>query len=161
MSLNEAIKLHNTNLFKNQLIAFYIFKELNNNFWLGYYYEQGYAGLKIDYEKAEKYYIIDSLNDNPNAMYKLAILKINNFKYDNEYEKKLENTYISTLLKKSAMLGNLDACFHYSNILFYGKLNNKIDKLTALFFLKYAAERGHKNSIILLYQYNVSHIFIK
>ncbi|CAG8527503.1 10868_t:CDS:1 [Scutellospora calospora] len=151
MSLNDAIQLHQTRSYENRVYALKIFKELKNNYWIGYYYEQGYGGLNIDIEKAKKYYQIASFEENSDAIYRLAVNIINYFNVnDSDEEKKINNMYSTVLLKKSAELGHIDAAYYYGDILLNGKLDNEINTSVAYIYLSFAASRSHIKAISLL-----------
>ncbi|CAG8684205.1 10568_t:CDS:1, partial [Scutellospora calospora] len=134
-----AFTLHNTKDDNNRIKALNIFKELKNNYWLGYYHDQGYGGLKIDKEKAMEYYKISVHQEEgyPDAINRYAFYLLNTSKRDeNDENKKLFE--VTELIRKSAELKDVVGCYNYGDILYNGKLGNVVDKEKSLYYLQYA-----------------------
>ncbi|CAG8706831.1 12595_t:CDS:1, partial [Cetraspora pellucida] len=127
MSLEKAIELHKTQIPENRLKAFEIFKEIDANYWLGYYHQYGYANLKIDENKACDYYKLATDENNADATYRLASFELKKIATINDDYKKNYCSYVTSLFKKAADLNHLEACYQYGDILVNGKLRNKKD----------------------------------
>src|SRR5438477_493218 len=57
---------------------------------------------------------------------------------------------INKLLRESANLKNIEGCYTYGEILYYGKLGNEIDKISGIEHIRYAAKKDYKPAIDFL-----------
>ncbi|CAG8747761.1 14294_t:CDS:2 [Cetraspora pellucida] len=161
MTFKKAIELHKSEIHENRVEALKIFREIKQLYWIGYYHHYGYGGLEINIDKAMKYYHIASLENNAEAMIRLSNLIIGKNQEENEEEiKNINRILATTLLKKSAELGHVIACYQYGDILINRKLGNEKKLLNGYTYMKKAADNNHEKAIekkiTFLYQFKMA-----
>jgi TPR repeat protein len=152
-----AHDLHRTEIHENRIKAFQIFKILDNNYFLGTYYDYGLANIKMNNEKAKEHYKLaisqDSKLYSNISKNRLAILKMKNLKKDNSEKYNKECLDITNLLHESANFGNISSCYLYGDILFHGKLNNPKCIYSAFKYIKEASKNNNEEAKLLLKKY--------
>ncbi|CAG8458354.1 6321_t:CDS:1 [Scutellospora calospora] len=151
--LHIATNLHTTKKDDNRVKALSIFKIIENQYWLGYYYQQGYGSLEIDETKAMEYLKKSIHIENyPDAMcrYAIHLIKTSERKEDGKIKDKEIQFEITHLFRKAALLNNNDGCYFYRDIIYNRKLGNEANKLEGFTFINQAAEKGHDKAKLLL-----------